>query len=221
MLGDRFAVATAKPVLSEDGLFPEERRYIMHAAAKRRAEFATVRVCARRALAELGVRPCPLVPAPDGAPCWPPGIVGSLSHANTLCAAAVSRHPDILAVGIDVEDDTLLDLEIEELTCSTAERDWLRRQDPDLRGRLGMLVFSAKEAVYKCQYAVTGAMFDFGEINLVINLRDGMFHVAQLSAAAADFPCAEIRGRFHVAAGHLLTTAVLERPTVPLTVDRG
>ncbi len=212
LLGDRFAVAAAAPVLVDDALFAVERRHVAQAVAKRRAEFGTVRVCARRALAELGIAPCPLVPAPDGSPQWPAGIVGSLSHTDELCAAAVTGNAGVRAVGIDVERDAVLDMELEEMVCTAAERDWIRRQDPDWHGRLGTLFFSAKEAFYKCQHALTKATLDFADVELEVSWREGEFRVARLAAAFAPvFRSAAFSGRFGYAAGHITTVAVLER----------
>ena len=65
---------------SEDSLWPAERAVVSGAVAKRRAEFATVRACARSALAELGVPPAPILPGVRGAPGWPAGIVGSTAR---------------------------------------------------------------------------------------------------------------------------------------------
>src|SRR5215469_8800536 len=82
---------------------PAEEASLGDAAARRRAEFATARDCARRALRRLG--------APDGAilrgskrePVWPRGIVGSITHCAGYRAAAVARAAEILTVGIDAE----------------------------------------------------------------------------------------------------------------------
>ena len=45
-------------------LFPEEEAVIAAAVARRRQEFATVRSCARAALARLGYPPAPILPGP-------------------------------------------------------------------------------------------------------------------------------------------------------------
>lgn len=54
--------AGARAETIEAGLFPEERELIAEAVAKRRAEFAAVRRCARRALGELGFPPVAILP---------------------------------------------------------------------------------------------------------------------------------------------------------------
>ncbi|WBY09845.1 hypothetical protein PIB19_07695 [Sphingomonas sp. 7/4-4] len=57
LFGPGVAVATARAVATGDGLFAEEQRYIAEVGATRQAEFGTARICARRALAELGIAP--------------------------------------------------------------------------------------------------------------------------------------------------------------------
>src|SRR4051812_40738925 len=61
-------------------LFPEELSTISRAGEKRRAEFRSVRGCARIALPRFGLARPPLLPDAAGAPAWPPGVVGSMTH---------------------------------------------------------------------------------------------------------------------------------------------
>ena len=61
---------------------PEEEPLIAKSVAKRRNEFITVRYCARLALEELGVPPVPILKGEKGEPCWPDGVVGSLTHCE-------------------------------------------------------------------------------------------------------------------------------------------
>ena len=62
-------------------LYPEEEAVIARAVDKRQREFTTARVCARAALAALGLPPAPILPGQRGAPGWPNGVVGSMKHA--------------------------------------------------------------------------------------------------------------------------------------------
>src|SRR5258708_3275547 len=68
---------------------PEEEPLIAKSVAKRRNEFITVRYCARLALGELGVAPVPMLTGDKGEPCWPDGVVGSLTHCTGYRGAAV------------------------------------------------------------------------------------------------------------------------------------
>ncbi|NDZ87966.1 4'-phosphopantetheinyl transferase, partial [Streptomyces sp. SID10115] len=61
-------------------LFPAEEAVVANAVDKRRKEFTTVRHCARTALARIGVPAAPILPGHRGAPGWPDGVVGSMTH---------------------------------------------------------------------------------------------------------------------------------------------
>jgi 4'-phosphopantetheinyl transferase EntD len=87
---------------------PEEEPLIAKSVAKRRNEFVTVRYCARQALEELGVPPVPILKGEKGEPCWPDGVVGSLTHCDGYRGAAVGRHDAMRSVGIDAEPHDVL-----------------------------------------------------------------------------------------------------------------
>ena len=89
-------------------LFPEEEAVIAKAVDKGRREFSTVRHCARLALATLGLPRSPLLPWERGAPQWPVGVVGSMTHCAGYRAAAVARARDVVTIGIDAEPHAVL-----------------------------------------------------------------------------------------------------------------
>ncbi|MGJ5096583.1 4'-phosphopantetheinyl transferase family protein [Bradyrhizobium oligotrophicum] len=195
-------VAASSLSLAEDELFSEERAHIQAAVAKRRAEFATARILARRALASLGASPVALVPTPDRAPVWPPGYVGSISHCADYCAVAVARSRDVPSLGLDVEDLRELDPSMRDLVLTPAERQWLRGQPDALQPMLPIVIFSAKEAYYKCQYPLTRGFLDFQDVELAIAWAAGTFEARVMKE---DWPAAVARlaGRFRVADGRV------------------
>ena len=103
-------------------LFPEEAAVMARAVDKRRREFAAVRACARAGLARLGVGPVPILPGTRGAPQWPPGIVGSMTHCSGYRASAVARAEDMLALGLDAEPDQQLPAGVLDLVATVDER---------------------------------------------------------------------------------------------------
>jgi 4'-phosphopantetheinyl transferase EntD len=212
-LGPDFAVAAQPPTLTLDALFEAERRHIARAVPKRQAEFATARVCARLALAELGAPTGSLVPNSDRSPAWPDGVKGSISHTADCCVVAVSRSEAVEAVGIDVEADTPLPANLLRRVCTGAERDSFAALPPDAATSAAKLTFSAKEAVYKCQYGLTGAFLDFQEVDLGFDLRRGRFWIRAITRDGAVWDnLRRIDGRFARAEGLLVTTAVMRRP---------
>ena len=87
---------------------PEEEPLIAKSVAKRRNEFITVRHCARIALGELGVPAAPILKGDKGEPCWPDGIVGSLTHCTGYRGEVVGRTGAVRSVGIDAEPHDVL-----------------------------------------------------------------------------------------------------------------
>jgi 4'-phosphopantetheinyl transferase EntD len=199
------AIVVEAPVQSADEhlLLPEEQEHIRAAAAVRRAEFGTARVCARRALSELGVAPAPLVPRADRSPSWPAGIAGSISHTRDRCAVVVARQSYARSLGLDIEAIRTLDEGIDETILTSRELRVLRARPPSRRDGLLMLFFSAKEAFYKCQYPVTGAFLDFRDVELDIEEDAGRFDAHALKPGLPD--CVRhLGGRFAYEGGVVL-----------------
>jgi len=175
--------ATAYPETIEAGLFPEEREHIARSVAKRRAEFAAVRRCARRALHELGYPPVPILPGEQREPRWPEGVVGSMTHCSGYCAAAVARSGEVPALGIDAEVHAPLPEGVLELISLETERDRLvalAKAESD-SVHWDRVLFSAKESVYKAWFPLTRRWLGFEQAD--IELRpDGSFEARVLSA---------------------------------------
>jgi len=103
VLPDKVAAAEMYDDPPDLAPLPEEEPLIAKSVAKRRNEFITVRYCARQALGELGVPPVPILKGEKGEPCWPDGVVGSLTHCDGYRGAAVGRHESVRSVGIDAD----------------------------------------------------------------------------------------------------------------------
>ncbi len=155
---------------SEDSLWPAERAVLTKAVAKRRIEFATVRVCARTALAELGVPPAPILPGPRGAPGWPAGIVGSMTHCAGYRGAAVASQEFAASIGIDAEPHGPLPDGVLDAIARPEEHGWLAeltRTAPAVHW--DRLLFSMKESVYKAWFPLTGSWLDFDEASITVD----------------------------------------------------
>ncbi|GAA2345393.1 4'-phosphopantetheinyl transferase family protein [Dactylosporangium salmoneum] len=168
LLPETIAVRETAADLSEP-LLPQEEPFVARAVDKRRREFTTVRACARSALAGLGVPPVPILPGDRGAPGWPPGIVGSMTHCDGYRAAAVARRDDIRSIGIDAEPDAPLPGGVLESVARPAERDMVRRLAAEPAAHWDRLLFSAKESVYKAWFPLTGAWLGFEDAEILID----------------------------------------------------
>jgi 4'-phosphopantetheinyl transferase EntD len=151
-------------------LFPEEERLIARTVDKRRREFATGRHCARRALGRLGIPPGPILQGDRGAPLWPSGTIGSITHCAGYRAAAVASERDAAALGIDAEPRGPLPDGVLDTVASPEEVSALRRlYDRDPEVSWDKILFSAKESVYKTWFPLTGRWLDFTEASVDID----------------------------------------------------
>ena len=193
-------------------LFPEEEALVVRAVERRRHEFATARDCARRALAALGVTPLPILRGERGAPQWPPGFVGSITHCTGYRAAAVARASDVLTIGVDAEPNDSLPERVLQLVSLPAERTMVR----DLATAVpsicwDRLLFSAKESVYKAWFPPTRRWLDFTDADIAIDPADGTFHAHLL----IDSPVVGLRrhtgftGRWLAEQGLILTAVTV------------
>jgi 4'-phosphopantetheinyl transferase EntD len=168
----------APPADLVDALRAEERSVVERAVERRRFEYATARFLARSAMERLGVPAAAVVPGADRAPIWPDAIVGSITHTDGLCAVAVARAGAIVSIGFDVEPDSPVADALVARICRPEEIaaiDALAAGDERERLALARLVFSAKEAFYKCQYARSRAWLGFQDASVTLDLPAGRF----------------------------------------------
>jgi len=192
-------------------LYAEEAAAVSRAVPKRRQEYATVRLCAREALAAIGVPPVPLVPGERGAPAWPAGVVGSMTHCAGYRAAAVARAADVAALGVDAEPDLPLPDGVRDLVASADELAALPAAGGPCWERL---LFCAKEALYKAWFPLTRRWLDFTEAEVRI-APDGTFtaRVTVPGARLGGRVLTGFDGRWHAAGGLLLAAVVVPPPT--------
>ncbi|WP_327292298.1 4'-phosphopantetheinyl transferase family protein [Streptomyces sp. NBC_01198] len=165
-----FSRAAYGDELDQAPLHPEETPAVARAVAKRQREYAAGRACARAALARLGAPPGPVLrDSHRGAPLWPAGVVGSITHCDGYRAAAVARTADILTLGIDAEPhDRLPEGVLDAIVATDAERAALARLTESApRIHWDRLLFSAKETVYKAWYPYHHRMLGFHEAELL------------------------------------------------------
>jgi 4'-phosphopantetheinyl transferase EntD len=178
-------------------IHPGEEVHVAGSAEKRRRDFALGRACARAALAKIGHGEAVIAKSEDGAPLWPPGIVGSITHTDGYAAALVGESRNFAGIGIDAEQAGGVTQDLWPRLFSAGEHEALRSHaDPLLAATL---FFSAKEASYKA-WAVKGAMA-FRAIEITL---EGSGFVA----ARTD---ARLSGHFAVEKGLALVAACIPR----------
>jgi 4'-phosphopantetheinyl transferase EntD len=196
------SVATAEScaVVPENELWPAERALIAGAAAVRRAEFATARVCARRALTALGGAVEPILRGPAREPVWPEGIVGSITHCSGFHAAAAASAGEFLAIGIDAEEDAPLPEGVLEEIALPGE--WGRVAGSEVN--LDRLLFSAKESLYKAWFPLTHEWLGFDEARVFVR-SDGTF----VARVLVDGPLESVAGRWLARDGLIVTALAI------------
>ena len=191
-------------------LFPEEEAAVARAVPRRRGEFAAGRACARAALTQLGLPAAPILPGPRGAPQWPAGVVGSITHCDGYRAAAVARARDVLTLGLDAEPAGPLPGGVLDAVSLAEERGRL----PALTAAAphvawDRLLFCAKEAGYKAWFPLAGRWLGFEEAAITFAPDAGTFTARLLvpGPAVGGRPLGGFSGRW-LARGGLLLAAV-------------
>ncbi len=107
---------------------------------------------------------------------WPEGFVGSLTHKGTVVLGALAAKSVLRALGIDIE---LIDSsELGAIEKNVA----LEGLPPGTDRSQGVLLaLSAKEAVFKAQYPLTGKLLSFSDVALAWT-----FHGAGAFSATVD-----------------------------------
>ncbi|WP_029112502.1 4'-phosphopantetheinyl transferase [Mycobacterium sp. URHB0044] len=192
---------------------PEEEPLIARSVAKRRNEFVTVRYCARQALGELGLPPVPILKGDKGEPCWPDGVVGSLTHCEGFRGAVVGRRAEVRTIGIDAEPHDVLPKGVLPAISLPAERAELAGLPASLHW--DRILFCAKEATYKAWFPLTHRWLGFEDAHITFTV-DGSSDAGTFTSAILIDPAAEsgppltsLTGRWSVRDGLALTAIVL------------
>ncbi|MFI7076119.1 4'-phosphopantetheinyl transferase [Micromonospora sp. NPDC049903] len=212
LLPPEVAVAVAREQDWSGQLYAEEAAGLGERAVdSRRRDFTAGRVCARRAMAELGLSPVAVPAAEDRAPVWPAGTVGSITHTRGYCAAAVARRSQVRGVGMDAEQHKELSPGVRRLICLPEEEDRYARLPSGVSWPT--VAFSAKETVYKLWHPIVGTWLDFHDAVVELDPETGTFTAriapARVDAAPVDRPPTRVTGRYAVDAELVRTAAVL------------
>lgn len=220
-LGGLFPTGAVVAELREPGdpefLLPVEAMQVARAVPKRVREFAAGRACARRALAEFGIAGFAIGMAPDRQPIWPPHMTGSITHTADFAAAVVAERARIPGIGIDSEIVGHVNAQIWPSICIPSETAWIRSLPASEQSAAVTLIFSAKEAFYKCQYPLVAERLNFHDVRVEAarwGTSAGAFRIHPLRrlSLAAQFPL-PMQGRYRfdaefVTAGIALSAGV-------------
>jgi enterobactin synthetase component D len=120
------------------------------------------------ALSEQALPRCDVEIGAFRQPLFPAGVVGSITHTDTLAGAIALPAVSWNGVGVDIESPVRAELldHVEATVLSAVEKEILSSCRALTRSVLVTLAFSAKESFYKAVSKHAGRFFDFTALRL-------------------------------------------------------
>ncbi|SMY03014.1 4'-phosphopantetheinyl transferase superfamily protein [Brevibacterium antiquum] len=137
-------------------------------------------------------------------PLWSQGFLGSITHSRGWCKVAVAQEGVLDYLGIDVEVAALIP---ENVARTIHSPDELRNaaDQVQLADLTSVVIFSAKESVFKAYFQATTIKLAFSQIHMTLD-GDGSFWA---SLAHSDLPSrfSSIAGAWTISEGYVMTAA--------------
>ena len=147
-----------------------EWQRVASAGAKRQREYACGRYYSHQLLQQIGFGELVIGSDAKGCPQWPTGIVGSISHTNDYCVAMLARTENYVSVGADLEEAGRMKESLWPRLFTPVEIERISRvEEADEQMRLAAILFSAKEAFYKCDYPLNQQSYEFTDVEVSID----------------------------------------------------
>lgn len=179
-------------------LKPAECALVAKASSRRIAEFSTGRYCARQALERFGCSDSAVLADKYGAPIWPAGYIGSISHCSNLAVAVVANWSADIFFGVDIEDAANIEDGVMAMVSSPDELEKLLLLPcDDLSVSWRTVLFSAKESAFKAIFTATGCAVALRDISVAIDV-DGIFNVAWNAGDTAGSAPLLLTGRWMI-----------------------
>ena len=149
-------------------------------------------------------------------PILPPAVIGSISHSDEFCAVAVAPRTVLDGLGIDVEPFEDLDADVADVVLTDAEHESTAEIDSQLvrsgaapiGGKAHKLIFSIKEAIYKCCYPKVKAFIDFKQCNVLLDVASQSYQaVIDCQDAKGNPVHLEINGKWLIEFDHIFASA--------------
>ena len=156
----------ADPRTISGELYPAERALVAAACEARRREFRAGRLLAKGLLEEMGIFGFPILMGDRREPLWPAMVCGSITHLSDICLVAVVEKSKIFGIGLDVARTREVNANIWPTFLTEGELQWVRSLPPPVAQRCAAMMFSAKEALFKCLYPVVRMWIDFKDVRI-------------------------------------------------------
>lgn len=128
--------------------------------------FLLGRACAQKALNQIGIQNITVEKSSSGAPIWPKGVQGSITHSLPFAFAIVTNQKNTY-LGIDFEP-VISNQDLANKICTEEEKSVFLKPIKDKQIYLKTLtaIFSFKESFYKCVYPLVQKYFGFQSISI-------------------------------------------------------
>ncbi len=144
----------------EFSLTSKEQVQMRNSAVSVRRASGAARIVARNLLRAAGTQPpLDLCKRASGAPAWPAGFLGSLSHDHDFAVAVIASDKRLQSIGIDIEPKTPLPDELISMVATKKEIDEFNGD-----ALTAKLLFCIKEAVYKATNVLDGHYLDHHDV---------------------------------------------------------
>lgn len=141
---------------------------LQRAVAKRRSEFLAGRVCARKAMEQLGINGLAANAAERRDPIWPSQCTGAITHSHGVAAALVGLKLHWQGIGLDIEHWIKAEDARHLASAILQPHEIALLDDNDERFAQQLtLLFSAKETLFKALNPLTGTSFYFHDASLL------------------------------------------------------
>jgi 4'-phosphopantetheinyl transferase EntD len=121
-----------------------------------------------QALEQIGIENVIIPIGKDREPIWPEGIVGSISHCDSLAGAIVSRKENHISLGLDIEEIGRVTDDLWPYVFTDREIEYLNTLPDEQKELSSTVIFSLKEAFYKFQFPITKVFLDFLDVEVQI-----------------------------------------------------
>ena len=187
-----------------------EQRHAAQLSEVRRPSWVAGRVALRAALDDLGIEAGPLLATDRGAPLMPEQVLGSISHKKELAVGLAARRRGKVELGVDLERDAPLRIDISRRVLTEREFASLARLNPEARQSEVLLRLSCKESIYKAIDPYVRRYVGFQEAEVTPH-PDGAAAVT-LSLAEGDFTAEVFWQRKETAFGAFFLTSARVSP---------
>ncbi|TXI37128.1 MAG: 4'-phosphopantetheinyl transferase superfamily protein [Nitrosomonas sp.] len=173
--GTSFSFSFCIEVKNTDVLYAEEKALMMKQGFSQLTDFCKGRYCAHQALEKIGYLAFPILRDEYGAPIWPEGITGSISHSGDAAAAVVARKTNIQGIGLDLQKREIFPSAVLSVLFHDEEVASFLSIPSDLADLYAYAIFSAKESAIKCFYAARQYLAHLNEIVIAMDWSSGTF----------------------------------------------